>query len=231
VEPSFSGGSNRERRFKCTNKRYTQHDQGIEVGGLKQPFRDLIEESDAILHHAFQLVYALGSQIPLPDGPSRWTALQIFFKILAREECTAISSTISDADMVASGAFPAMRLLVHFFANTHENEARLGLALCTHLVENPPQEFRWIKLLNQADKEGLVRVLSNAEANASEAIENVELFKKYKSDILAVRGCIAYGLLFHGLALRHGVNYGLHKNSGKKIGSPILCERHPEGTR
>ena len=42
-----------------------QYDHGIFVNGLKASFVDIFDESDAILSHDFQLVYALGGQIPV----------------------------------------------------------------------------------------------------------------------------------------------------------------------
>jgi hypothetical protein len=42
-----------------------QYDQDVFVEGLKESFVDIFDESDAILSHDFQLVYALGSQVPV----------------------------------------------------------------------------------------------------------------------------------------------------------------------
>ena len=40
------------------------------------PYVDIIDESDEILRNSFQLIYAVGSCLPLPDGKDRWVACQ-----------------------------------------------------------------------------------------------------------------------------------------------------------
>lgn len=40
----------------------------------KLPYFDIFDESDEILHHKYQLIYAVGSCIPLPAGKERWVA-------------------------------------------------------------------------------------------------------------------------------------------------------------
>jgi Protein of unknown function (DUF3638) len=38
--------------------------------------RDVLDESDEILHVRYQLVYSSGEQIPVDDNPNRWTTIQ-----------------------------------------------------------------------------------------------------------------------------------------------------------
>jgi hypothetical protein len=217
-----------------------QHDQGGLIQGLQPLSRDILDESDAILHHDFQLVYALGDQIPLPHGPMRWVVFETFIKILARGECKMASNIISRPAMAhkertVHGSFPGLRLLEPFFSASYENEGEVGRALCQHLVDIPPEEFQWInRIHDQDDKDLLVRIMSNSkEANCLEKILNVELFQKHRGDILAVRGCIAYGLLFHGLSLRYRVNYGLNPRNKKTLPSPttrVILQRSEQNS-
>jgi hypothetical protein len=63
----------------------------------------------------------------------------------------------------------------------------------------------------------LVSVMSDpAFQNTLETIYVNALFKENQSDILAARGFIAYGLLFHGLEKRYRVNYGLNTATDAK---------------
>eukprot|EP00899_Mesostigma_viride_P018047 jgi/Mesvir1/26243/Mv05721-RA.1 len=43
---------------------------------------DILDESDELLHHRRELVYACGAPVPLPDGPNRWTAMQALLLVL-----------------------------------------------------------------------------------------------------------------------------------------------------
>lgn len=46
--------------------------------------RDILDESDEILHVRYQLVYTLGQQQPLEDHPDRWTTTQQILPIVSR---------------------------------------------------------------------------------------------------------------------------------------------------
>src|SRR5579863_2403555 len=48
-------------------------------GWLASVSRDVLDESDEILHPRFQLIYSKGKQIPVDDHPNRWTAVQQVF--------------------------------------------------------------------------------------------------------------------------------------------------------
>eukprot|EP00899_Mesostigma_viride_P028443 jgi/Mesvir1/8784/Mv02694-RA.1 len=43
---------------------------------------EILDESDELLHHRRELVYACGAPVPLPNGPNRWTGIQALFRVL-----------------------------------------------------------------------------------------------------------------------------------------------------
>ena len=45
-------------------------------------YYDIIDESDEVLRHKYQLIYAVGSCRQLPDGKDRWIACQAILKQL-----------------------------------------------------------------------------------------------------------------------------------------------------
>lgn len=205
-----------------------QYDQNVVVNGLKYATLDIIDESDAILHHDFQLVYALGDQMSLPDGHSRWNAIEALLMALV----TVPSEALPDPgcfhkEHVKSGSFPNFRLLLPFFRNDKAMHS-LGQVLCSHIVRFPPYQFRWMDLLAEDRKELLIRIICLSDCDAEKMIGQDKEFKKNRHDILSLRGCIAYRLLFHGLASRHRVNYGVDMNSKKKIAVPFSASDTPK---
>ncbi|KAL3918407.1 MAG: hypothetical protein SGILL_004248, partial [Bacillariaceae sp.] len=206
-----------------------QYDHKVFVKGLALPTRDIIDESDAILHYNFQLVYALGDQVPLPDGPSRWNAMESLIVLLS--ECDFESLTdpkLVYRARVRPGTFPKLRFLQPFLADEVKRR-ELGRLLCRHLVHDPPYEFRWMRLIDgDDDRKALVDIFCQPELDAKQAIECNVLYQKHKQDVLAIRGCIAYGLLFHAMQARHRVNYGLSSKSGKKLAVPFSASETPK---
>jgi Protein of unknown function (DUF3638)/Protein of unknown function (DUF3645) len=193
-------------------------------------FHDILDESDAILSHEFQLVYALGSQQALPNGRSRWQVLNALLLLLSRSKNRDIAVIVHD-DQVTSreqshyGTFPKLRFLSSF----KDREQQLGAALCKQLLSEPPYELRWMQQMTTNDKEVLARIMSDPEyKDALLSIRVNPLFEKNQADILAARGLIAHGILFHGLQTRYRVNYGLLPETAIKLAVPYSASDTPK---
>jgi len=207
-----------------------QYDHNVSVKGLKKyPVWDLIDESDAILHYDFQLVYALGSQVPLPDGPSRWNAIEVLLQILARSSFPVLYNAVFvHREVVSPGTFPRLRLLQDFFQSNDTKQA-VASHIAAIIISEPPRHLRWINQLSVEDKQTLVEIMLFPEtAGVGELISRTPLFLRASADILALRGCLAYGLLFHGLSARHRVNFGLNERSSKQLAVPFSASDTPK---
>lgn len=77
-----------------------QLDDHITVACLEEPFTDVLDESDAILDYEFQLVYATGTQNPLPDGRHRWLSMMVFLQALVDVEFTELLHLLCDPTKV-----------------------------------------------------------------------------------------------------------------------------------
>jgi len=61
------------------------HELGVLQDWVAKASRDVLDESDEILHVRYQLVYTSGEQMPVDDHPTRWTTIQqIFGRLQAR---------------------------------------------------------------------------------------------------------------------------------------------------
>ncbi|KAI9432020.1 hypothetical protein H4582DRAFT_2084141 [Lactarius indigo] len=81
-------------------------------GWLARVLRDVLDESDEILHVRYQLVYTAGVQMPVEDHPNRWsTTQQIFSRLRSHaERLHANFPQTFELDQTQKG-FPAMRIL------------------------------------------------------------------------------------------------------------------------
>lgn len=212
-----------------------QHEQGVfvDLRKLRGHFVDILDESDSILSHEFQLVYAIGAQENLPDGPSRWKMVQAFLLLLCRCDNNDLTGLIYDEETVHTeqthnGSFSNMRLLLPFKGK----EQALASILCRALVLDPPYDLRWMKVVEKRHIDELISIMSDPTyKNSLASIEKNELFSRNRSDILAARGIVAYGTLVHGLGKRYRVNYGLKPSSTIKLAvrfmpNPALTNLH-----
>jgi Protein of unknown function (DUF3638) len=79
---------------------------------LSQVSRDVLDESDEILHPRYQLVYSVGKQMPVQDHSNRWVTIQQVFSWLQAHavELLAHFPEMLEVDTTLGG-FPVIRIL------------------------------------------------------------------------------------------------------------------------
>ncbi|KAH9046987.1 hypothetical protein EDB83DRAFT_2227401 [Lactarius deliciosus] len=79
---------------------------------LANASRDVLDESDEILHARYQLVYTAGEQMSVEDHPNRWSTTQQVFGRLRKHAAQLYSSfpQMFELDQTEKG-FPTMRVL------------------------------------------------------------------------------------------------------------------------
>jgi hypothetical protein len=93
-----------------------EHLMSDELGALQdwlsRVSRDVLDESDEILHPQYQLVYSVGKQMPVHDHSNRWATIQQVFSWLKAHavELLAHFPGMLEIDTVLGG-FPIIRIL------------------------------------------------------------------------------------------------------------------------
>ena len=113
-------------------------------------YYDIIDESDEVLRHKYQLIYAVGSCIQLPDGKDRWIACQAILKQLQNNPKVAkilktqnVSRRVSVYAERGSGAFDNIRLLPGLALN--QQRKKILEAISVGIIKDPPYHMRWLK--------------------------------------------------------------------------------------
>uniref|UniRef100_A0A0G4FVD6 ubiquitinyl hydrolase 1 n=1 Tax=Chromera velia CCMP2878 TaxID=1169474 RepID=A0A0G4FVD6_9ALVE len=136
---------------------------------------DLLDESDAILHHKYQLVYACGLQMPLPEGRQRWVAAQAIFRVLGdltrhrrvkdvleRDEMSSLNQSFARASgtggLVGSsivrnppkypGSFFFFLLNPIDLPAFEQNASELRREIFKAIIDDPPYELKWLRVLH-----------------------------------------------------------------------------------
>ena len=197
------------------------------------PYRDMLDESDEILRHRQQLIYAVGAHAQLPSGPSRWSGVQALLAILnTDEEVAAVLERRGVA--CARGtrrrhpeAFDGVRLLPGDALEAVQ--AQLLDLIAEALIREPPHELRWLRGL-KADPErrrAVVRFVTRTAAQPPDAGFAGDQWE----DLLALRGLLAHGVLAHYLSRRHRVDYGAMRPGARALRRPVPRQRHPGAGR
>ena len=181
---------------------------------LTSTSRDILDESDELLHVRYQLIYTMDQQQPLDNGPDRWTITQNVFDLVRRH-----------ARQLHKEFPKAVELLEHHGVESREGDffhiRLLGTSAAQELVSQIAEDA-----LN-GGLENLTFVGLSAQVPLRNAV--LRFIKEYSVDdqtfakvkdiysrsclwkgILLLRGLLAHGILVYVLSRqRWRVDYGL----------------------
>ncbi|KAG8689950.1 hypothetical protein FRC11_014718 [Ceratobasidium sp. 423] len=171
--------------------------------------RDILDESDEILHVQYQLVYTVGEQQPLEDHPDRWITTQQILQ-LAATHIRQLSLTYSDSLKHESGdhgQFPAIRVMPQCDGST---EQQLILAVANDVLSGRIHSLNCARL-PLAMREYVLGLLVNKTLEYSEyEYLRQQCDSAMWKGLLLVRGLLASGILVFALKNKHyRVDYGL----------------------
>ncbi|KAF8303458.1 hypothetical protein DL93DRAFT_2185103, partial [Clavulina sp. PMI_390] len=175
--------------------------------------RDILDESDEILHSKYQLIYAHGLQVPVADSPNRWITIQ---EVLSRvsyhlpqifQDCPddlvvqPLSNHSSLLPLVTQMKERAIGALVQHIAK----DALGGhLSTCPQL-SSMPEHF----------KKAAKSFITDANIMPDDTQAVIALNSYYGNDhsawkaLLLLRGLLAHQVLPYALGRRYRVDYGL----------------------
>jgi hypothetical protein len=172
--------------------------------------RDILDESDEILHVRYQLVYTVGLQRSLQGHPERWTTTQQVLSLVAKHATHLMSQFRSRSEVCTRehGGFPFVRVL----------HPTAGDALVQWIAEDVINGALENISFDQASlhvKEAACRFITTEHVSDT-CVSVVE--DRYRDTIvwpslLVLRGLLAYGILVYAIKERRWrVDYGLAPN-------------------
>lgn len=213
-------------------------------------YHDVLDESDAVLHHKYHLVYAAGMPQGLDCGTERWEAAEALLRVVASQTSSHVARILAAENVSCScfeyaarlGAYDGMRLnppapieAANTTNLTEMSSSRCDLkrAVVEDLLDSPPFEYEWAATFCKKDgvfRSRLVRVLTDASVGFDEIMSEYEsLLGSFGSRLLALRGFVASGVLEHCLEMRYRVQFGLPDpgNRPKRLAIPFRAADVP----
>ena len=170
--------------------------------------RDILDESDEILHVRYQLVYTIGHQQPMEGFPERWTTTEQVLSLVSKHASSLreIFPLGVEYERGPSGTFPHLRIL-------HADAGQELISWIVHdVMDGLLPNFSFGQL-----RSGLREAIRSFILCADVPPERVRLVKEYCQQtplwggLLLLRGLLATGiLLFAFRERRWRVDYGLH---------------------
>ncbi|KAJ7574854.1 hypothetical protein C8J56DRAFT_1172554 [Mycena floridula] len=180
------------------------------VQWLHSNSRDILDESDEILHVRYQLIYTVGHQNPMELHPDRWVIVQELWALAERysRECvdifpTGITVTAAKKD---DGSFPHIRL------TDRECSAALVKLIAQDVLKKgslSTVHFRLPESLHRAAYNFITDPESGSYQNSRRLQAHLEGTTTWKH-LLLLRGLLGKGILSYVLSeKRWRVDYGL----------------------
>ena len=175
---------------------------------LERYSRDLLDESDELLHVNFGLAYTIGSQKMVDGQPTRWIVVQSLFSLIDKHASLLHGEFPQEIEWTfrGHGSFPTCRIL----------KATAGTQLMTRLAADildghlPGLSFAHC---NNATRDAISRFITQRTT----CLKTIQWIEKVFKDtamlqiLIILRGLIAYGILAFTLQRKRWlVNYGLH---------------------
>ncbi|CAF2569715.1 unnamed protein product [Rotaria sp. Silwood2] len=166
---------------------------------IKAYVRDILDESDEILHVKYQLIYSVGSQKQVDGGLERWKTIQLVLSIVKQHAANIAQKYKDNVFYKASkrqSSFPEFRLLNH----------QLFPELCQRIAKDwlNQQTFRHV------DQQLILAFILHTNSSVDSLID---LFPhNIIQMLLIVRGLLSSEVLFMALKKRYRVNYGVNPN-------------------
>lgn len=170
--------------------------------------RDILDESDEILHVRYQLVYTVGQQQPLEDHPDRWTTTQQIFPLVSRH-ISFLKAQFPDAfehEPALGGQFPFIRIM----PDSEDAVERLLLAVAQDALDGRVPNLNFVRL-SPGVRGMALRFLTKKDFPE----HDYQLLKdgcgsSLWNGLLLLRGLLACGILDFVLKNKHyRVDYGL----------------------
>ena len=210
------------KKLAIANELKALHDWLAEVS------RDVLDESDEILHVRYQLVYTEGEQMPVEDHPNRWiTTQQVFGRLRAHAaELHAGFPKLFELDQTQKG-FPLMRIL------DREVSQRISLLITEDALEGGLSTLS-LAVLSPSVREATRRFIMQKEISDDdhELIRSHCAGTSVWNGILLLRGLLVDGEGILGYVLkerRWRVDYGLD-SSRTLLAVPYRAKVSPSGS-
>ncbi|KAG8732082.1 hypothetical protein FRC10_001233 [Ceratobasidium sp. 414] len=201
---------------------------------LSKCSRDILDESDEILHVRYQLIYTVGRQRSLEGHPDRWVITQQLLPLVANHIAQLNQKYPSELNYEAhpGGQFPFIRLM----PDSDEAIVELVRLVAEDAIADRLPSLN-LRLLPLGIRETVLRFLTNRNIPENDATFLESLDPSLRNGLLLLRGLLASGIV--AFALKHKyyrVDYGLDLSRSllavpyyaKDIPSPRAEFGHPD---
>ncbi len=159
--------------------------------------RDILDESDEILHVRYQLIYTMGTQRPLEGHPDRWTTTQQIFRLVADVISYVKLKAPHSVEVCHSkqkdGSFP--------FICIYSTDDKAGTALvdsvCTQILAGKLENYPIFTRLSDSLRKQVQQFISKftVEPDVARSVQDLYFGTDTWNLLLLLHGLFGHGIL------------------------------------
>lgn len=199
---------------------------------LNSNVRNILDESDAILHAKYQLIYTIGNQLPIDGGSHRWLVIQELLKLVPKhmnrlylehgEKCVEFN-----IDYVKKRNVHAQN--INYRNDVFVPCRILDKAMFPLLREALIEDFLSGKIvfteITALAKNQLRHILSEKEIDEKTLEITLQQFgEKDRNTVLILSGMLRFEVLKSILTKRWRINYGVNEKGQRKMAIPFKAK-------
>ncbi|KAF3912496.1 hypothetical protein ABW20_dc0106228 [Dactylellina cionopaga] len=171
--------------------------------------RDVLDESDEILHTQYQLIYTIGTPQTLDGGRDRWVLIQELLDFVQEKalEIASLSPTALEIGPAKGIQYRPVRVLDNEIGK--QMLRNIAADICTGQEDKVPSVSAKLRLLNMKMRILALKFITVKEISLEEQNILFNMCGHLKTQLLVLRGLIADGILIFILDKRYRVDYGL----------------------
>ncbi|KAF9474197.1 hypothetical protein BDN70DRAFT_334295 [Pholiota conissans] len=204
-----------ERILSSDSRDFNEVAQDLQVTQrwLNQFSRDILDESDEVLHIRYQLIYTMDHQQPVDDGPDRWITTQRVFDLVChhmrhiQEEYPNEVEIAEQYEATNRGSFPHFRLL-----DSSASQALVS-RIADEALNGMLDSLTFVGLGSRPSLRSDILcflTIKDIDPQTYEAVQDIYKATSFWKGLLLLRGLLAHGILAYVLRQRrYRVDYGL----------------------
>lgn len=189
----------------------------------------ILDESDSILDHKGQLVYAMGGCENLPQGPVRF---QCVFQVLEALQEKEVAATLLDKDIASQTncSLPGCINEVYLIPGPKLEimRARLRQLIAKAVIARGIDGWKWMR--DDEWKDVVTDLVCSPEIGLEKYGEKMSSLRNTRRhQVLGLRAMLAFGILESCLLKRHRVAYGIDRrhSAARRVAVPFRSSETP----
>jgi hypothetical protein len=175
--------------------------------------RDILDESDELLHVRYQLIYTMDQQQPLDDGPYRWITTQKIFDLVRQHMRQLHVDFPEDVELIEHRAVANEGNFSHFrLVGASASQALISL-IAEDALNGQLETLTFVGLGSQPSLRSDVYsfiTTNNLDPQTYRTVKDIYEATGLWKSLLLLRGLLGHGILVYALSRRRWrVDYGL----------------------